>query len=305
MLVIHRTLGLIGMLVWATTASATTVTFDVVTSLTNPQSQVTVAPGGTVDYVITVLVMPDDASDNSGFAAGGVDLVTNLGVAQPPATELASTVNLFSDLGTPEGDDLTGIFGSQQFPNPGVIGYARGQAAEFARGALQSPQTLGSYTVGTQNGVANILRPGMSGSAAADEVLQGSGFTIVVAVPPPAVQAPLTEGDTVVTVGGLVADATQVRVFVNGVQSETANPGGASSVQVTTAAALAAGDSVTATQATAAGESQASAAVIVEAAPSEPTPSGGICGAGTGGFLGFSLLGLVGLHSGRRHLFSN
>ncbi len=168
-------------------ASGATVVFDIAPASSPLSSALTIQTGSDLDYVLTAVVLSDDAGqdDNSGLAGFDIDIETNLGVAQQAATsfdlviEQNFTVGL--SLGSVVGDDILQITGEQPASTDPRTGVAQGDVLELASGTLITPSTEDTFTVSiSSDSLATVFKTSVSTlpNTESATVLIGEGFTI-------------------------------------------------------------------------------------------------------------------------------
>jgi hypothetical protein len=170
------------------TASAATARFDVVPSQDGSTTAVTVEPGAQIEYWITVEVTSDDPTgpDSDGLAIFQVDISTDLGVTQQPATAfdpaIAAAFTQFTQFGVVSDDDVDGIGAGQNTFDEASIQTGVGQSGPqtLVHGNLIAPQTEGQYTVLTANASANVLPLGGGTPVPSATTTSGPGFTVTV-----------------------------------------------------------------------------------------------------------------------------
>ncbi len=176
-------------LVFAEVAVATTVRYNIVPASNRTARTRTVQTGSQIEYFVTAEVLSDETElDSDGLSLFTVNVLTNLEVTQPAATEfiqfIRQTFTLFPSLGTPVGDNIEGIGASQStFGSARVItGVGQSGPQELVRGFLQTPDREGTFVVSIdRNSSANVLRPNfaVSGGVRTATIEVGGGFTII------------------------------------------------------------------------------------------------------------------------------
>ncbi len=182
-------IGLLAVTVAAPLARAATVRFNIVPA-SNRNAQIrTIKTGSMIKYFIVVSVISDTSeTDNSGLALFTVNVDTDLGVEQAPATEFVPVIRdnfrIFPSLGTPDDDNLIGVGASQNtFGGSVVTGLGQIQSQDLVKGFFQTPDVEGRFrvTIDLASAAANVLTANFAevgGSSAAREITVGPGFII-------------------------------------------------------------------------------------------------------------------------------
>ena len=102
----------------AGTALGTTVRYNIVPASSRNAQTRTIQTGTRIKYYITAEVISDESTaDSDGLSLFTINVLTNLEVTQPEATEFDELIEdyftLFPSLGTPAGDNIEGIGASQ------------------------------------------------------------------------------------------------------------------------------------------------------------------------------------------------
>jgi hypothetical protein len=147
------------------------VTYDIVPPDNPGAHEITIAPGATVNVVLTARVDPSDPAnpDTDGLALVNVDIVTDLGTPLTSVTPDPGFAAIFSILtsgGKPQGNRISEIGGAQNTFNASAVhrNIGLGTATTVATGSFQAPTTEGTYTIGTAGNTTNVLAIGTAQS---------------------------------------------------------------------------------------------------------------------------------------------
>lgn len=133
---------------------------------------VTVPPGTVVPFELGAFVQPDPASPTvNGLASFDVDILTTLGVAQPPMTAfdplILQTFTVSPNLGFPSDGSILNVTARQDLAGFANTGVGVGRRQRLATGQLNTPTVEGDFQVtlaGTAEQIAtgpNPLVPGV------------------------------------------------------------------------------------------------------------------------------------------------
>ena len=192
---VHITrVALVMLAVCAGRASAATVVLSV-ESAAAVDGEINAATGSSVSYRILATVVSDDPnnSDHRGLVSVLFDLITDLGVSQPrPVLDPAfrQTFFVFVSPGTPSGDDVLELFGSQYTVDGGSdatiqADFGAGASFVIATGTLTLPPVAGTYTVsvgGTT--LATVLDDVVTSPETINNAAVTSGTTLILVVTP-------------------------------------------------------------------------------------------------------------------------
>lgn len=174
-------------------ARAATLVIDILFEDDPTAGERTVEPGSRVAYAVVGEVFSDDEAgpDNDGLSGLVFDIITDLGVEQPPADEIDAAVlaalSFASSTGAIDDDDLLALGGAAfDLFNP-TTGVLTGGPGVIARGELVMPDVEGTFrvTIGPE-GQATVLvaqdsedQPFLTEAATFEP---GEGLTITTAI---------------------------------------------------------------------------------------------------------------------------
>jgi hypothetical protein len=169
-------------------ALGATFTIDIFATEDPEAEQITVAPNDMIAYtVVGEMFSDDDATpDNEGLAGLIFDIVTDLGVTQPAATEIdpdvAAALSFQTSTGTSDGDDLLQLGGLQLILDDAVTDLAVGGPQVIAQGVLVAPDVEGTFIVAIPDDgtVLALVRQDDGGFLTGVATLEpGIGLTVV------------------------------------------------------------------------------------------------------------------------------
>jgi hypothetical protein len=134
-----------------------------------PPTTVVVPPGTVVPYELGVFVQPTPGlPEVNGLASFDVNILTTLGVSQPPLTAfdplILQTFTVFPSLGLPSNGSILNITAGQDLSGFANTGVGVGRRQRLATGQLNTPFVEGDFQVsltGTAGLVVTGIVPGV------------------------------------------------------------------------------------------------------------------------------------------------